>query len=32
LKSLQNNQYEIEIPEESRVRAVKSIQRMLAIG
>jgi quinolinate synthetase complex, A subunit len=32
LKSLQNNQYEIEIPEEIRVRAVKSIQRMLAIG
>jgi len=32
LKSLQNNQYEIEVPEEIRVRAVKSIQRMLAIG
>jgi quinolinate synthase len=32
LKSLQNNQYEIEIPEEIQVRAVKSIQRMLAIG
>lgn len=32
LKSLQNNQYEIEIPEEIRLRAVKSILRMLAIG
>jgi quinolinate synthase len=32
LKSLQNNQYEIEVPEDIRVRAVKSIQRMLAIG
>ena len=32
LKSLQNNQYVIEVPEEIRVRAVKSIERMLAIG
>ncbi|HMD89688.1 MAG TPA: quinolinate synthase NadA [Anaerolineaceae bacterium] len=32
LQSLQLNQYVIEVPEDIRVRAVKSIQRMLAIG
>ncbi len=32
LKSLQNNQYVIEVPEEIRIRAAQSVQRMLAIG
>ncbi len=32
LKSLQENIYEIEVPEEIRIRAARSVQRMLAIG
>ena len=32
LKALQNTQYVIEIPEEIRVRALKSVERMIAIG
>jgi quinolinate synthase len=32
LKSLQHNQYVIEIPEEIRVRAVRPVERMIAIG
>lgn len=32
LQSLRHNQYVIEIPEEIRVRAVRSVERMIAIG
>ena len=32
LKSLQLNQYVIDIPEEIRVRAARSVERMIAIG
>ena len=32
LASLQLNQYVIEIPEETRLRALRSVERMLAIG
>ncbi len=32
LKSLQDNRYVIEVPEEIRLRAERSVQRMLAIG
>ncbi len=32
LKSLQNDQYVVEVPEEIRVRAVQAVERMLAIG
>ena len=32
LAALRNNQYQIEVPEEIRVRAKKSIDRMLEIG
>jgi quinolinate synthase len=32
LRSLQNNQYVIEVPEEIRVRAAKAVERMLEIG
>jgi quinolinate synthase len=32
LKSLQLNQYEIEIPEDIRLRAARSVERMIAIG
>ncbi len=32
LKSLQLNQYVIEIPEEIRVKAARSVERMIAIG
>ncbi len=32
LNALKYNQYVIEVPEEIRVRAVKSVERMLAIG
>jgi len=32
LKALQNTQYVIEVPEEIRVRALKSVERMIAIG
>jgi quinolinate synthase len=32
LKALQNIQYEVTVPEEIRVRAVKSVERMIAIG
>jgi quinolinate synthase len=30
--SLRYNQYEITVPEEIRVRAVRAVERMLAIG
>jgi quinolinate synthase len=32
LKSLQHNQYVIDVPEEIRVRAARSVERMIAIG
>ena len=32
LKSLQRNQYEIQVPEEIRVRAARAVQRMIEIG
>jgi quinolinate synthase len=32
LKSLQMNQYVIEVPEATRVRALRAVERMLAIG
>jgi quinolinate synthase len=32
LKSLQRNQYVIEVPEDVRVRATQSVERMIAIG
>ncbi|MFZ2098565.1 MAG: quinolinate synthase NadA [Anaerolineales bacterium] len=32
LKSLQMNQYVIEVPEDVRVRAARSVERMIAIG
>jgi quinolinate synthase len=32
LKALQLNQYVIEIPEEIRVRALKAVEGMIAIG
>ena len=32
LKSLQLNQYVIDIPEDIRVRAARSVERMIAIG
>jgi quinolinate synthase len=32
LNALRYNQYVIEIPEEIRVRAAKSVERMIAIG
>jgi quinolinate synthase len=32
LRSLQFNQYVIDIPEEIRVRAARSVERMIAIG
>jgi quinolinate synthase len=32
LKSLQLNQYEIDVPEDIRVRAARSVERMIAIG
>lgn len=32
LNSLRNNQYVIDVPEEIRVKAARSVQRMLAIG
>ncbi len=32
LKALQNNQYVIEVPEEVRLKAVRAVERMLAIG
>ncbi len=32
LQSLQNNQYVIEVPEEIRIKAARSVERMLAIG
>ncbi len=32
LKSLQHNQYVIEVPEEIRVKAARAVERMLAIG
>jgi quinolinate synthase len=32
LKSLQQNQYVIEIPEDVRIRAARSVERMIAIG
>jgi len=32
LKSLQNNQYVIDLPEELRLRAYRSVERMIAIG
>jgi quinolinate synthase len=32
LKSLQLNQYEIDVPEDVRVRAARSVERMIAIG
>lgn len=32
LKSLQNNQYVIEVPEEIRLRAARAVERMIAIG
>jgi quinolinate synthase len=32
LKSLQNNQYMVNVPEDIRVRAAQAVERMLAIG
>lgn len=32
LAALRNDQYQIEVPEEIRIRAKKSIDRMLMIG
>jgi quinolinate synthase len=32
LKSLQKMQYEVDVPEEIRVRAAQSVERMIAIG
>jgi len=32
LKALQLNQYEVTVPEEIRIRAVRSVERMIAIG
>jgi quinolinate synthase len=32
LASLQQNQYEIDVPEDIRVRAARAVQRMIAIG
>jgi quinolinate synthase len=32
LQALQNTQYVVEVPEEIRVRALKSVERMIAIG
>ena len=32
LASLRNNQYVIDVPEEIRVRAARSVERMIAIG
>ncbi len=32
LKSLQLNRYEVDVPEEIRIRALRSVERMLAIG
>jgi quinolinate synthase len=32
LKSLQLNQYEIDVPEDVRLRAARSVERMIAIG
>ncbi len=32
LKALQLNRYVIEVPEEIRVRAVRAVERMIAIG
>jgi quinolinate synthase len=32
LKSLQLTQYEINVPEEIRLRALQAVQRMIAIG
>jgi quinolinate synthase len=32
LKSLQYNQYVIEIPEDIRTRAARAVERMIAIG
>ncbi len=32
LKSLQNNQYVIEVPEEIRIKAARAVERMIAIG
>ncbi len=32
LESLQQNKIQIEVPEEIRVRAVRAVERMIAIG
>jgi quinolinate synthase len=32
LKSLLTMQYEVNVPEEIRVRALRSVERMIAIG
>jgi quinolinate synthase len=32
LNSLKFNQYKIEVPEDIRVRALQSVERMIAIG
>ena len=32
LDALEHDRYQIEVPEEIRVRALRSIERMLAIG
>jgi len=32
LKSLQENQYVIDVPEDIRVRAARAVERMIAIG
>jgi quinolinate synthase len=32
LRSLESNQYEIEVPEDIRIRAANAVERMLEIG
>ncbi len=32
LEALRKEQYEVDVPEEIRVRAAKSVERMIAIG
>jgi quinolinate synthase len=32
LKALKYNRYEIDVPEDIRLRAVQSVERMIAIG
>jgi quinolinate synthase len=32
LQALRKEQYEVDVPEEIRVRAAKSVERMIAIG